>query len=137
MWSIRRLIESVDGTLKGLLNLEQHGGRTIDGVGVRIAQPPELGPGDRERVPGRSAGDLAEQVHGGGVRVVAVVGANEVTSRARHATVRNNGRCNGTASRTVLRLFDLPKPPCGSRRIRHSQPDGIEAIWRTCLPSTA
>jgi hypothetical protein len=36
--SIRQLIESVNDTLKGQLNLEQHGGRTIDGVGVRIAQ---------------------------------------------------------------------------------------------------
>ncbi len=36
--SIRQLIESVNDTLKGQLNLEQHGGRTIEGVGVRIAQ---------------------------------------------------------------------------------------------------
>ncbi|GAB1509964.1 hypothetical protein JCM33774_20050 [Actinophytocola sp. KF-1] len=36
--SIRQLIESVNDTLKGQLNLEQHGGHTIEGVGVRIAQ---------------------------------------------------------------------------------------------------
>lgn len=36
--SIRQLIESVNDTLKGQLNLEQHGGRTVEGVGVRIAQ---------------------------------------------------------------------------------------------------
>ena len=36
--SIRQLIESVNDTLKGQLNLEQHDGRTIEGVGVRIAQ---------------------------------------------------------------------------------------------------
>ena len=36
--SIRQLIESVNDTLKGQLNLEQHGGRTIEGVGVRVAQ---------------------------------------------------------------------------------------------------
>jgi hypothetical protein len=36
--SVRQLIESVNDTLKGQLNLEQHGGRTIEGVGVRIAQ---------------------------------------------------------------------------------------------------
>ncbi|WP_020419656.1 transposase [Amycolatopsis sp. ATCC 39116] len=35
---IRQLIESVNDTLKGQLNLEQHGGRTIEGVGIRIAQ---------------------------------------------------------------------------------------------------
>ncbi len=34
----RQLVESVNDTLKGQLNLGQHGGRTIDGVGVRIAQ---------------------------------------------------------------------------------------------------
>nr|WP_246019135.1 transposase [Saccharothrix australiensis] len=36
--SIRQLIESVNDTLKSQLDLEQHGGRTIDGVGVRLAQ---------------------------------------------------------------------------------------------------
>src|ERR1041385_344920 len=36
--SIRQLIESVNDTFKGQLNLEQHGGRTIEGVGVRVAQ---------------------------------------------------------------------------------------------------
>ena len=35
---IRQLIESVNDTLKGQLDLELHGGRTIDGVGARIAQ---------------------------------------------------------------------------------------------------
>jgi hypothetical protein len=35
--SIRQLVESVNDTLKGQLNLEQHDGRTIEGVGVRIA----------------------------------------------------------------------------------------------------
>jgi hypothetical protein len=36
--SIRQLVESVNDTLKGQLNLEQHGGRTIEGVGARVAQ---------------------------------------------------------------------------------------------------
>ncbi|GAB1508640.1 transposase [Actinophytocola sp. KF-1] len=36
--SIRQLIESVNDTLKGQLDLKQHGGRTIEGVAVRIAQ---------------------------------------------------------------------------------------------------
>jgi hypothetical protein len=36
--AVRQLIESVNDTLKGQLDLEHHGGRTIDGVGVRIAQ---------------------------------------------------------------------------------------------------
>ena len=36
--SVRQLIESVNQTLKGQLDLELHGGRSIDGVGVRIAQ---------------------------------------------------------------------------------------------------
>ncbi|MCI3276906.1 IS982 family transposase [Streptomyces cylindrosporus] len=36
--TVRQLIESVNDTLKGRLNLEQHGGRTIEGVGVRVAQ---------------------------------------------------------------------------------------------------
>lgn len=35
---IRQLIESVNDTLKGQLDLEQHGGRTFDGVAVRVAQ---------------------------------------------------------------------------------------------------
>lgn len=35
---VRQLIESVNDTLKGQLNLEQHGGRTFDGVATRIAQ---------------------------------------------------------------------------------------------------
>jgi hypothetical protein len=34
----RQLIESVNDTLKGQLDLEQHGARTIEGVAVRIAQ---------------------------------------------------------------------------------------------------
>lgn len=36
--SVRQLIESVNDTLKGQLNLEQHGGRTFEGVAVRVAQ---------------------------------------------------------------------------------------------------
>ena len=35
---VRQLIESVNDTLKGQLDLELHGGRTTDGVGARIAQ---------------------------------------------------------------------------------------------------
>ena len=35
---VRQLIESVNDTLKGQLDLEQHGGRTFSGVGVRVAQ---------------------------------------------------------------------------------------------------
>ncbi len=35
---IRQLIESVNATLTGQLDLELHGGRSIDGVGARIAQ---------------------------------------------------------------------------------------------------
>ena len=35
---IRQLIESVNDTLKGQLDLEQHAGRTDDGVSVRVAQ---------------------------------------------------------------------------------------------------
>jgi hypothetical protein len=35
---VRQLIESVNDTLKGQLDLEQHGGRTIEGVTVRVAQ---------------------------------------------------------------------------------------------------
>ena len=36
--SIRQLIESVNDTLKGQLDLEAHGGRTFEGVAIRIAQ---------------------------------------------------------------------------------------------------
>ncbi|WP_415925748.1 hypothetical protein [Streptomyces scabiei] len=36
---MRQLIESVNDTLKGQLDPEQHGGRTIEGVGVRVAEP--------------------------------------------------------------------------------------------------
>ena len=32
------MIESVNDTLKGQLDLEGHGGRTFDGVAVRVAQ---------------------------------------------------------------------------------------------------
>lgn len=35
---VRQLIESVNDTLKGQLDLELHGGRSIEGVGARIAQ---------------------------------------------------------------------------------------------------
>jgi hypothetical protein len=35
---VRQLIESINDTLKGQLDLEQHGGRTMEGVTVRIAQ---------------------------------------------------------------------------------------------------
>jgi len=35
---VRQLIESVNDTLKGQLGLEQHGGRTFEGVAVRLAQ---------------------------------------------------------------------------------------------------
>uniref|UniRef100_UPI003750D623 IS982 family transposase n=1 Tax=Actinomadura sp. SCN-SB TaxID=3373092 RepID=UPI003750D623 len=35
---VRQLIESVHHTLKGQLDLERHGGRTIQGVAVRVAQ---------------------------------------------------------------------------------------------------
>jgi hypothetical protein len=35
---VRQLIESIFDTLKGQLDLELHGGRTIDGVGARIGQ---------------------------------------------------------------------------------------------------
>ena len=35
---VRQLIESVNDTLKGQLDLEEHGGRTLEGVAVRIAQ---------------------------------------------------------------------------------------------------
>jgi hypothetical protein len=36
--SVRQLIESVNDTLKGQLDLEQHGGRTFEGIAVRVAQ---------------------------------------------------------------------------------------------------
>jgi hypothetical protein len=36
---LRQLIESVNDTLKGQLDLERHGGRTIQGVTVRVLQP--------------------------------------------------------------------------------------------------
>ncbi|MDW8803620.1 transposase [Streptomyces scabiei] len=36
--SVRQLIESVNDTLKGQLDLEHHGGRTFEGVAVRVAQ---------------------------------------------------------------------------------------------------
>jgi hypothetical protein len=35
---VRQLIESVNDTLKGQLDLEEHGGRTIEGVAIRVAQ---------------------------------------------------------------------------------------------------
>ena len=35
---MRQIIESVNDTLKGQLSLEQHGGRTIEGVTVRVLQ---------------------------------------------------------------------------------------------------
>ncbi|HEY2284549.1 MAG TPA: transposase, partial [Streptosporangiaceae bacterium] len=35
---VRQLIESVNDTLKGQLNLELHGGRSTEGVGARVAQ---------------------------------------------------------------------------------------------------
>ena len=35
---VRQLIESVNDTLKGQLALEQHGGRTFEGVAIRVAQ---------------------------------------------------------------------------------------------------
>ncbi|WP_254650893.1 hypothetical protein [Streptomyces sp. GbtcB7] len=34
----RQLIESVNDSLKGRLDLEQHGGRTFEGVAIRVAQ---------------------------------------------------------------------------------------------------
>ncbi|MFF3817090.1 hypothetical protein ACFYYD_10810 [Streptomyces bluensis] len=36
--TVRQLIEPVNDTLKGQPDLEEHGGRTIEGVGVRVAQ---------------------------------------------------------------------------------------------------
>jgi hypothetical protein len=35
---VRQLIESINDTLKGQLDLEQHGGRTREGIAVRVAQ---------------------------------------------------------------------------------------------------
>jgi Transposase DDE domain len=45
---IRQLIESVNDTLKGQLDLERHGGRTFEGTAVRVASaswpcPPRSG----------------------------------------------------------------------------------------------
>ena len=34
----RQLIESVNDTLKGQLDLEAHGGRTFEGVAIRVGQ---------------------------------------------------------------------------------------------------
>ena len=42
--SIRQLIESVNDTLKGQLDLEAHGGRTFEGVAVRVASPTPFTP---------------------------------------------------------------------------------------------
>jgi len=36
--AVRQRIESVNNTLKSQLSLEQHGGRTITGVAVRVLQ---------------------------------------------------------------------------------------------------
>ena len=36
--TVRQLIESVNDTLRGQLDLEAHGGRTFEGVAIRIAQ---------------------------------------------------------------------------------------------------
>jgi hypothetical protein len=36
--SVRQLIESVNDTLKGQLDLEQHGARSFEGVAIRVAQ---------------------------------------------------------------------------------------------------
>lgn len=35
---VRQLVESVNDTLKGQLDLEEHGGQTIEGVAIRVAQ---------------------------------------------------------------------------------------------------
>ncbi|MDQ0955672.1 hypothetical protein QFZ24_009595 [Streptomyces phaeochromogenes] len=35
---VRQLIESVNDTLKGQLDLEDHSGRSCAGVGIRVAQ---------------------------------------------------------------------------------------------------
>lgn len=36
--SVRQLIESVNDTLKGQLDLEQHGARSFEGIAIRVAQ---------------------------------------------------------------------------------------------------
>jgi hypothetical protein len=36
--SVRQLIEPVNDALKGQLDLERHGGRTFEGVAIRVAQ---------------------------------------------------------------------------------------------------
>jgi len=36
--SLRQLIESVNDTLKGQLDLEQHGGRTFEGIAARVTR---------------------------------------------------------------------------------------------------
>ncbi|MFD4835385.1 transposase [Streptomyces uncialis] len=41
--SVRQLIESVNDTLKGQLDLERHGGRTFEGAAVHVAQRPRHG----------------------------------------------------------------------------------------------
>lgn len=48
---VGQLIDSVNDTLKGQLDLEQHGGRTFEGVAIRVAQ----------RVLALAAGYLAQQ----------------------------------------------------------------------------
>ncbi|WP_397540897.1 IS982 family transposase [Salinispora mooreana] len=48
---VRQLIESVNDTLKGQLDLEQHGGRTFVGVAVRVGST----------APGHGRRDLAQQ----------------------------------------------------------------------------
>jgi hypothetical protein len=81
--SIRQLIESVNDTLKGQLDLELHGGRSIDGLGARIAQRILALTAARARE--RAAGGLPhrdrrpddaqpehEAVRGGGVPYIAV-----------------------------------------------------------------
>jgi hypothetical protein len=45
--SVRQLIESVNDTPKGQLGLEQHGGRTIEGVAIRVL-PSAYGPEERK-----------------------------------------------------------------------------------------
>jgi hypothetical protein len=35
---VRQLIESVNDTLKGQLDLKDHGGRSFEGVAIRVAQ---------------------------------------------------------------------------------------------------
>ena len=35
---VRQLIESVNDTLKGQLDLEKHGGQSFEGVAIRVAQ---------------------------------------------------------------------------------------------------